>query len=238
MRSFLVVFLLFFTFLNVSSQSFITFKGDYIVSGGNMSLHQRIHSNSFKEEETLSTNNSEFALDIGILACVDEGISQYSATANIGVKHNRILAQNFPQNSNLNLNIPMPSVGAPAIFPHYQIGDYMLINNTGLSVNGEVLVYGFYLGAEFGGGLSKMKSRFTSNNSQNIKDAGWYYDGSICFGFSLRFVKIFYQWQTTNFGFNSVNWSAQGKKEKSFSSLGGKLISEGVGFSVVVPIPN
>jgi hypothetical protein len=32
-----------------------------------------------------------------------------------------------------------------------------------------------------------------------------------------------------------VKWSAQGKKEKDFSSLRGKNLTDGVGISVVVP---
>ena len=238
MRSLYVVLFLYFSSFYVSSQSFITFKGDYIYTEGSLKLNQNIHANSFTENATLSTRNSEFGMNIGVLECADEGVSFYSATANVGIKHTRLLAQQLPNDYNLNIDLPKPSGGAPGIFSHYQIGDYLIVNNTGLNLNGEVVVYGFLLGGSIGAGFSKMKSGFSGNNVQNLSDAGWYADGSISFGYSLRFIKVFYQWDRSNFGFGSVKWSAPGKKEKDFSSLSGRNITNGVGFSIVVPIPN
>jgi hypothetical protein len=232
----LIFIVLFFSCVGcVFAQDFITFKADGIISTGELSLTQNIHSNSFSEKETLATSNVEFALTHGFLICEDDDFSLYSLSGNIGLKHTRILGQKFPFYESWNQRIPSPQTGANEIFSNYQIGDYLLINNTGLTLSGEVSYYGIYIGVGVGGGLAKMKSGFVNNNSQKVTDAGFYFDASFSAGFTLRYVKIYGQFQYSQFAYNSVKWSAQGKKEKDFSSLRGKNLTDGVGISVVVP---
>jgi len=233
----LIFIVLFFSCVGcLFAQDFITFKADGISSTGKLSLTQTIHSNSFREKDSLSSSNAGFTLMVGRLVCANGGDFWGSANANIGIKHTRTLAQKFPNSSTWSSTIPAPTGDTKEIFSHYQIGDYLLINNTGVIISGEFSLYGFYLGLDAGAGLSKMKSGFVNNNSQSLSDAGFYYDASASFGYTFRYFKIFVNAGISGFAFNSVKWKGQDKKEKDFSSLQGTNVSEGFGLSIVVPI--
>jgi hypothetical protein len=241
MRICIVVVFLFFGCSDYRAQDFITFKADGISTFGQLSLTQTIHSNSFKEKDSLVTSNTGFALSVGRLVCWNElpqrlGDIWSSANANIGVKHTRTLAQKLLSSSAWNSTIPSPLAETEEIFSHYQIGDYLLMNNTGLTISGEFALFGVYLGLEVGGGVSMMKSGFVNNDSQRLRDAGFYYEGSASFGYTFRYFKIFFIGGTSSFAFNSVNWTGKDKKEKDFSSLQGANLTTGGGLSIVIPI--
>jgi hypothetical protein len=238
----LFFFFFFFAFNYFSGQGlggkFTTFKGDFISSTGKLSLSQTIHSNSFTEKDSLNSSNAGFTLMVGRLACGMGGGIWASANANIGVKHTRTLAQKFLSNSTWSSTIPAPMADTKEIFSHYQIGDYLLLNNTGFIISGEVSLYGFYLGLEAGAGLSKMKSGFVNNDSQRLSDAGYYYDISGSFGYTFRYFKIFANSGISSFEFNSVKWRGPNKNEKDFSSLRGVNAFDGFGLSIVYPFSN